>query len=241
MALPATAATTAPTTATTIGDVATTAAVGSVGSVDPAPPTTVQATTTTVNLDALPPIALGESVMKGAEGVLQAAGFAVDAQESRQGTDLVAELAALRAGNRIGRTVVIQIGTNGSVSDATFDAIMAPLPQELTPNVVFLTVRVDENWMDGQQRAHPRAAVALPVGDGSPIGRRSPTRSSCATTAPTSPATASAPIQAYADLIVTGDRASRPARDVRPVRPRAAHAATPLASRSCPVGAARVS
>src|SRR6185295_18312759 len=84
-------------------------------------------TSTTLPVDQRPTVAIGESVMLGAKAQLEAAGFYVDAVESRQGTAVPAVLAALRSAGRLGNTVVIHIGTNGDVSDNTFDAIMANL------------------------------------------------------------------------------------------------------------------
>ena len=87
------------------------------------------------------PLAIGESVMQGATNQLAAGGFNVDAQQSRQGTDIAALIEAHRAAGEIGSIVVLQVGTNGSVSDATYDRIMATLPADQTPYVFFLTVR----------------------------------------------------------------------------------------------------
>jgi len=96
-----------------------------------------------------PPVALGESVMLGAKPNLEAAGFFVDAVKSRQGPEMAALVEAMRANGQLGQTVVIQIGTNGSVSADTFARIMAQLPPELTPQVVFLTIHVPRRWNDG--------------------------------------------------------------------------------------------
>jgi hypothetical protein len=95
-----------------------------------------------------PPLAVGESVMQGATNQLAAGGFLVDASKSRQGIEIAEILEGDRAAGQIGTTVVIQSGTNGSVSDATYDRIMATLPASLTPNVFFLTVRAPRGWID---------------------------------------------------------------------------------------------
>ena len=87
--------------------------------------------------------------MLGAKTQLEAAGFVVDAAESRQGKDLVDVLARLRVAGRLGNVVVIHIGTNGEVSDETFAAIMANLPPEEVKSVWFLTVRADRAWIEG--------------------------------------------------------------------------------------------
>src|SRR5205085_2662321 len=52
-----------------------------------------------------------------------------------------------RAGGQFGRVVIIQTGTNGSVSDETLNRIMAALPPDLTPLVVFLTVKASRGWV----------------------------------------------------------------------------------------------
>ncbi len=109
-------------------------------------------TSTTLPLDQRPPIAIGESVMLGAKAQLEAAGFVVDAAESRQGLQVVDVVSKLRAAGRLGNTVVIHIGTNGEVSDDTFTKIMANLPPEEVKSVWFLTVRADLEWIDGNNQ-----------------------------------------------------------------------------------------
>ncbi len=113
-------------------------------------PPTVEPTTTILDpIDLLPTIALGESVMLGAVGELAAAGIFVNAAVSRQATNMAELIELLRAQNALGRIVVIQIGTNGPINDATLDRIMAQLPAELTPKVVFLTVRAPRTYIAG--------------------------------------------------------------------------------------------
>ena len=119
------------------------------------PPITVPETKAPATTPAPPaasgiqPIALGESVMLGAITDLQTGGFYVDALLGRQGPDMATLVETLRANNQIGRIMVIQIGTNGSLSSGDFRRIMAQLPPDLTPTVVFLTVRVPKPWQDG--------------------------------------------------------------------------------------------
>jgi len=55
----------------------------------------------------------------------------------------------LRGMDQIGATVVIQIGTNGPIDQGTLDRIMAQLPAETTPQVIFLTVTAPRGWTDG--------------------------------------------------------------------------------------------
>ena len=115
------------------------------------PQTTVAPTTapppTTTAIDLLPTLALGESVMLGAVAELGAGGIVVNAAVSRQGTNMAELVEHLRANNGLGRIVILQTGTNGPVSDATLDRIMAQMPADLTPTVVFLTVRAPRGWI----------------------------------------------------------------------------------------------
>jgi hypothetical protein len=115
-------------------------------------------TSTTLPLDQRPPIAIGESVMLGAKTELEAEGFVVDAAVSRQGVEVVGIVARLRAAGRLGNTVVIHIGTNGEVSDDTFAKIMANLPPNEVKTVLFLTVRANRAWIDGNNAR----IIALP-------------------------------------------------------------------------------
>ena len=110
--------------------------------------TTSAPTTTTVDpLDLLPVWAIGESVMLGAKPQLEAGGVWVNAEVSRQGKGVAEILEWMRAQGQIGRTIVIQTGTNGSVSDETFARIMTQLPADQTPLVVFLTVKAPRGWI----------------------------------------------------------------------------------------------
>ncbi len=110
-------------------------------STEPPPPTTQSPA------DLLPPYAIGESVMLGAAPQLTAAGIQVNAAISRQGKNIAEIVEMTRAGGQLGRTVIIQTGTNGSVSDETFARIMAALPPDQTPLVVFLTVKAPKGWI----------------------------------------------------------------------------------------------
>jgi len=111
-------------------------------------PTTEPAPVTTLGAaDLLPAYAIGESVMLGAAPQLTAAGIQVNAAVSRQGKNVAEIVELTHAGGQLGRTVIIQTGTNGSVSDETFARIMAALPPDLTPLVVFLTVKAPKGWI----------------------------------------------------------------------------------------------
>jgi peptidoglycan/LPS O-acetylase OafA/YrhL len=105
------------------------------------------APTTTVPVADRPPLAIGESVMLGATTELQTGGFTVNADVSRQGEALANVVGQLRASGDIGKTIVIQLGTNGPVAASTYDSIMSFLPPEEVPQVLFLTVHADRGWI----------------------------------------------------------------------------------------------
>lgn len=114
------------------------------------PTTLVVATnpTSTIPTDQRPPIAVGESVMKGAVPELHAGGFAVYAAESKQAEWVAAMVGQLRAAGQIGSTIVIQCGTNGPVTAEQYGSIMSYLPADEVTTVVFLTVRAPKPWID---------------------------------------------------------------------------------------------
>ena len=112
------------------------------------PPTTQPGPSTTLGpVDMLAPYSVGESVMLGAAPQLTAGGIQVNAAVSRQGGNVAEVVGLLRAGGQLGRVVIIQTGTNGSVSDATLDSIMQYLQPQDTPLVVFMTVRAPRGWI----------------------------------------------------------------------------------------------
>ena len=90
--------------------------------------------------------AFGESVMLGAKSQLDAGGFAVDAAESRQAKDMVAEIQHAAAAGQLGPVVVVQVGTNGTVTAAELDAMVAAMPADT--RLYFLTVKANLPWID---------------------------------------------------------------------------------------------
>jgi peptidoglycan/LPS O-acetylase OafA/YrhL len=125
---------------------------------DPTATTVPAPVTTAVPAAPAPPMAVGESVMLGAAKRLQAGGFTVNADESRQGKKAAEVVGLLKAGGKLGPVVVIQAGTNGSVSAETYDQIMASLPAAEHPTVVFLTVWAERGWIE----ANNALIAALP-------------------------------------------------------------------------------
>ena len=109
--------------------------------------TTLAATTTTVARQVIPVLALGESVMKGAEDTMFDNGIAVNAEESRGPDKTLELLRQYREGADITEAVVIQVGTNGPVTQEKYDAIMAEVADE--PLVLVLTVKAPKDYIPG--------------------------------------------------------------------------------------------
>jgi hypothetical protein len=104
-----------------------------------------------------PLVALGDSVMLGAAEELQARGFQVDALQSRQMNTFVPTMQALRDNGTFGSVVVIHLGTNGSFSQETLDAMLATVAD--VPVVLLLTGKADRGWI-ADNNARLRAVPA---------------------------------------------------------------------------------
>ena len=102
------------------------------------------ATTSTVPKEPHPYVAIGESVMVGAEPLLESAGVLVQAKEGRGPEGVKNAVILLRDAGDIGAgtTIVIQVGTNAPLTQAELDAIMAEVPAEASA-VVFMTLHAD--------------------------------------------------------------------------------------------------
>jgi hypothetical protein len=103
--------------------------------------------------------AIGDSLMIDYEAPLEhdLAGVVVDADVSRQFSTGISVVAQLRAQHRLGTRVVIDLGTNGTVTTAEFRQMLAMLRG--VRRVVFVTVHVDRPWQ-GEVNAVLRAGVA---------------------------------------------------------------------------------
>jgi hypothetical protein len=112
--------------------------------VPPPPPSTAPPTTV---LQDIPILALGESVMLGAAPVLEARGIKTIAEVSKGPDWELEQLNIAKTKYNIKLGVVIQLGTNGTVTREQYDAIL----KELTgvPRVVMLTVRASRPWIEG--------------------------------------------------------------------------------------------
>jgi peptidoglycan/LPS O-acetylase OafA/YrhL len=109
--------------------------------------TTVAPTTTVYVKPVIPVLALGESVMQGAQSVLPAYGVNVDAQESIQGKGMISLLQTALQQYDITESVVIQIGTNGPVTQAQYDELASMVAG--LPHVYFLTIKAPRDWVAG--------------------------------------------------------------------------------------------
>ncbi len=106
--------------------------------------TTTTTTTTTLPKEPVDYLAIGDSVMLGAAGVLSNRGYTVNAEVSRQMVDVVPVMQQLADADLFGDPVVIHLGTNGPFTKETLDAFLAPLSS--VPNVIMLNIRAERPW-----------------------------------------------------------------------------------------------
>ena len=106
--------------------------------------TSTTTTTTTLPAEPVDYLAVGDSVMLGAAGVLDSRGYTVDAHVSRQMTDMVPIFQQFGEAGLFGDPVVIHLGTNGPFDAETLDALLAPL--STVPNVIVLNVHANRSW-----------------------------------------------------------------------------------------------
>ena len=122
-----------------------------------APPTDDIAVTTVVRAEPVRMLAIGESVMAGAATALTGAGVVVDAAESR-GPNGVLDVVWTHLAERDVQALVIQVGTNGTVSPEQYSAIAAAARD--VPRVFFMTVKAPKEWIAGNN-ASIRALPAM--------------------------------------------------------------------------------
>lgn len=93
-----------------------------------------------------PIVAVGDSVMNGAQAALQQsiAAISVDAAQARQADDLIALLRAKQAAGQLGPIVVVHIGNNGPITGEQFDQMMQALAG--VSKVVVVNVKVPRFW-----------------------------------------------------------------------------------------------
>ena len=138
--------------------------------VDPAAPGASSPTTppstappTTVLIDK-PYFAVGESVMLGAKPVLDARGITTVAEVSKGPDWELQQIQLAKTRYRITHGIVIQLGTNGTVTQAQYDAVLAEVAD--IPRVVMMTVKAPKPWIDGNNEiirslpaTHPNVVV----------------------------------------------------------------------------------
>ncbi|MEL6890713.1 MAG: hypothetical protein AAFP84_03900, partial [Actinomycetota bacterium] len=115
---------------------------------------------------ALPVLALGDSVMRGAAEELTERGVVVDAVVSRQFSSYLPEVQAIRDAGLIGSVVIVHLGTNGPFPQSSADAMMEILAD--VPVVVFITGKADRGWINGNNaiiRALPERYANVTVLD----------------------------------------------------------------------------
>jgi len=105
---------------------------------------TTTTTTTTLPKEPVDYLAIGDSVMLGAAGVLKNRGYTVNAEVSRQMNQAVPLMEQLGEADVFGDPVIIHLGTNGPISRETLDALLAPLSR--VPNVIMLNVHANRPW-----------------------------------------------------------------------------------------------
>lgn len=91
---------------------------------------------------------IGDSVLVGAEPYLKEKlpGIIIDGKESRQMSHVQDIINSLREDNRLGRNIVIELGTNGLVNEKQLRAVLASL--EDNHQVWLVTTRVPRNWQE---------------------------------------------------------------------------------------------
>jgi hypothetical protein len=84
-------------------------------------------------------------VLAGAQPFLIQDGIVADGAESRAANGALKVLQGWRASGQLGQgsTVVVHIGTNAAIDDAAFAKMMAELPPDQNPLVVFMTIKAD--------------------------------------------------------------------------------------------------
>ncbi len=111
----------------------------------PPPAVVVDPAVDQCTLTPIPKLAIGDSVMLGAAAPLKAAGFCVDAIESRAFIGGVDDIQKLHAAGKLGQVVVVALGTNGPIGNGQLTAMMNELAQ--VPTVVMVTTKADRDYV----------------------------------------------------------------------------------------------
>jgi peptidoglycan/LPS O-acetylase OafA/YrhL len=154
-----------PTTTTTSTPPTTSAPPTTADGAAPAdPPATAPTTTPTtaapvVPADYPPTLAIGDSVMLGAQPALEAqfgAAIHVDAKVARQFEEGIWVAQWYRDQDALRDIVIVHLGNNGYITDEQFDQMMGVLAE--VPRVIFVTARVNQRWQD-EVNSHLLASI----------------------------------------------------------------------------------
>jgi hypothetical protein len=125
------------------------------------PPSTAPPTTVLIDK---PYFAVGESVMLGAQLVLDARGITTVAEVSKGPDWELQQLQLAKTQYRITHGVVIQLGTNGTVTRDQYEAVLNQVSD--LPLVVMMTVHAPKPWIAGNNEiinslpaTHPNVKV----------------------------------------------------------------------------------
>lgn len=93
-------------------------------------------------------LAIGDSVMLGAENYLERGmpGILIDAAVGRQGQDALRIIKSLKEAGKLPSTILIHIGTNGYLQESSLNKLMAELDNNI--KVIFVTVHAKKRWVD---------------------------------------------------------------------------------------------
>ena len=115
-------------------------------------------------LQDIPLFAVGESVMLGAKPVLDARGFKTAAEVSMGPEWELQQLQLAKSKYRITYGVVIQLGTNGTVTREEYEAVLEQVKDQNL--VVMMTVKAPKPWIAGNNEiirslpaTHPNVKV----------------------------------------------------------------------------------
>jgi len=120
---------------------------------------------------------LGDSVMLGARRALESrvAAATVDAAVGRQARDIVARIRELKEADRLGSKVVLQVGTNGFVTEDQLRTILTLLDDR--DRVIIVNAAAPRRWVERNNDLVARIAAAYPntiVADWSSVANEHP-------------------------------------------------------------------
>ena len=118
----------------------------------------------TVPAAEVPHFAVGESVMLGAKSDLDARGIQTIAAEAADWKLVLGELQQAKSEFHITDGIVLQLGTDGTVSRRQYDAVLTEVSD--LPRVVVMTVKADRPWIQANNEiirslplTHPNVVV----------------------------------------------------------------------------------